>query len=94
MGGDVIGLSRLLTPKDVSALLQVHLSTVYAWAARGDRPHVVLSEGSRRRCIRFDERELARWLRERYYEGRVDRVPSMDHNVRKSGCAVGARERR
>jgi excisionase family DNA binding protein len=74
-------MSPLLTAKDVSRLLSVNLSTVYAWVDQGYLPHVVLAKGSRRRCIRFRGEALGEWLDMRSCEGRVDRVPPMADNA-------------
>ncbi len=63
----------LLTAKGVSELLQIDLSTVYLWVSQDYLPYICLSEGSRRRCIRFRRSELDLWLEARSHSGRVDR---------------------
>ena len=66
-------MNGLLTAKDVAERLRVGVSTVYAWAEQGHIPSIVLSEGTRRRCIRFREQALEQWVRDREQPRRVDR---------------------
>ena len=66
-GGAV--MDSLLTAKEVAALLQVNLSTVYLWVQQGHLPHICLSEGRRRRCIRFRREAIERWIEEREKPG-------------------------
>jgi len=61
-----ISVDRLLTPKQVSELLQVDLSTVYKWSHMEFIPHVRLG-----RSIRFIEGEVAEWLLKRREAGRT-----------------------
>lgn len=79
---------RLLTAKEAAERLRVHLSTVYLWAQQGYLPHLCLSETERRRCIRFSERALEEWLRERGRAGRLDRLPD-----RHASCSSSGRQR-
>ncbi len=46
-----------LTIKDVSQLLQVRPSTLYAWAEQGAIPHLKLG-----RLLRFDPEEIEAWI--------------------------------
>ena len=55
----------LLTVEQVAEQLQVHRTTIYSWVAQGHLPAIVLAEGLRKKCIRFDPEELARWLEAR-----------------------------
>src|SRR5436190_19774025 len=70
----------LLTAKDVAERLKVHVGTIYDWTQIGYLPHVCLSEGGRRRCVRFEEEAIEKWLKERGRAGRVDRLPHSPHN--------------
>ena len=58
-------MERLLTPKQLSELLQVDQSTVYKWSHMEFIPHVKLNKS-----IRFVEREVEQWLRQRSCQGR------------------------
>jgi len=59
-------MERLLTPKQLSELLQVKLSTVYYWAHIGFIPVVRLGK-----CIRFSPRDIERWIIKRRKTGRM-----------------------
>ena len=50
-------MEKLLTAKQVSELLEVHLSTVYDWVERGMIPCVKLG-----RLIRFKKTEVFHWV--------------------------------
>ena len=65
---------RLLTAREVASLLRINLSTVYLWAQQGRLPHVCLSEGLRRRCVRFSAKAIEEWIQERTKAGQLDRV--------------------
>lgn len=50
-------MEKLLTAKQVSDLLEVHISTVYEWVSRGLIPCVKLG-----RLLRFKKQEVFRWV--------------------------------
>ena len=89
-------MKKLITTLAVAlvAATGVQADTLAAWVEQGYLPHVCLSEGSRRRCIRFDAEQLEHWVRERTCPGRLDRLPDRPDNPARFGCASGARERR
>jgi len=59
-------VEKLLTPKQLSELLQVKLSTVYKWVHYGYVPHIKIGD-----LIRFRERKLRVWLNHREQKGRT-----------------------
>ena len=69
-------MNPLLTVKQAARLLGICVSTVYLWTEQGYLPHVCLSKGTRKRCIRFREEELAQWVEDMAIAGRIDRLPS------------------
>jgi excisionase family DNA binding protein len=62
-------MERLWTVSDVAQFLAVNRSTVYAWVQQRRIPHIALSRGARKTCVRFREDAIRRWLKAR------DRVP-------------------
>jgi len=58
-------VEKLLTPKELSLLLQVKQSTVYKWAHYGYVPMVKLGS-----LIRFKESKIEEWLGKRQRKGR------------------------
>ena len=64
-------MDKLLTPKQLSELLQVKLSTVYKWVHYGYIPSVKL--GSK---IRFKMAIIEEWVKKRERKGRNSyRIP-------------------
>lgn len=59
-------MERLLTPKQLSELLQVDQSTVYLWTHTQFIPHFKLG-----RSVRFYEKDVLEWLRQRKSSGRA-----------------------
>ncbi len=53
-------MDKLLTPKQLSELLQVDLSTVYLWTHTEFLPFYKLG-----RSVRFAESEVLEWVRQR-----------------------------
>ena len=58
-------MEKFLTPKQLSELLQVDLSTVYLWMHTEFIPHYKLG-----RCVRFVESDVSEWIRQRKSTGR------------------------
>ncbi|MDP8230071.1 MAG: helix-turn-helix domain-containing protein [Candidatus Gorgyraea atricola] len=58
-------MKNLLTPKQLSEILQVKLSTVYKWAHYGYIPSLKIGNS-----IRFREQKVEEWLRKRQRKGR------------------------
>lgn len=50
-------MEKLINVKQVSELLEVHVSTVYDWVNRGSIPYVKLG-----RLVRFKKAEIFRWI--------------------------------
>ena len=61
-------MEKLLTPKQLSDLLQVDLSTVYLWTHTQFIPYFKLG-----RSVRFLEKDVSEWLKQRKYAGRTAR---------------------
>lgn len=59
-------MERLLTPKDLSDLLQIKLSTVYKWAHLEFVPHIKVGK-----CVRFRESDIEGWLKKKANTGRL-----------------------
>lgn len=66
-------MNQLLKPKQVAALLNCSLSSVYDWAAQGTIPALKLNG-----CLRFDPDEVEEWVR----QGRL-KPEDIDRRVRK-----------
>jgi len=58
-------MDKLLTPKELSELLQVKPSTVYKWVHYRYIPHVKLGT-----AIRFRVAKIEEWLKKRERKGR------------------------
>jgi excisionase family DNA binding protein len=59
-------MDELLTIEDLSEKLKVSKSTVYRWVQYDFIPHIKLG-GS----VRFDEKSVWKWLRDREQKGRA-----------------------
>ncbi|OGX06691.1 MAG: hypothetical protein A3G87_00975 [Omnitrophica bacterium RIFCSPLOWO2_12_FULL_50_11] len=59
-------MERLLTAKQVSALIEVKPSTVYQWVHVGLIPYVKIGK-----CVRFKKDELFRWIDKNHRRERV-----------------------
>ena len=59
-------MNRLLTPGELSELLNVKRSTIYQWSSSGFVPKRKLG-----RLLRFDEQDIERWLARRASGGRL-----------------------
>lgn len=59
-------MQNLLTPKQLSELLQVKLSTVYKWAHYEYIPCIKIGA-----LIRFKEQKVEEWLKKRERKGRM-----------------------
>lgn len=58
-------MNKLLTPQQLSELLQIKPSTVYKWVHYGFIPSVKIGS-----CIRFKEKRIEKWLKNRERKGR------------------------
>jgi len=58
-------MQKLLTPKELSELLQIKPSTVYKWVNYEYSPSVKIGN-----FVRFKEQKIERWLRKRARKGR------------------------
>jgi excisionase family DNA binding protein len=58
-------VEKLLTPKQLSELLHIKLSTVYKWTHYGFVPSVKMGN-----LIRFKERRIEEWLNKKERKGR------------------------
>jgi len=58
-------VEKLLTPQQLSDLLQVKLSTVYKWTHYGYVPHIKLGS-----LIRFKAGRVDEWIEKREKRGR------------------------
>ena len=58
-------MEKLITVNEVAELLAVRPATIYQWVKQRHIPHVVLSKGARKNCVRFRIRAIEAWLRNR-----------------------------
>ena len=58
-------MNSLWTPKQVAEYLGVKPGTVYSWVKQRAIPHIVLSRGFRKQCIRFRPEQIEVWIRKR-----------------------------
>ena len=58
-------IEPLLTAEQVSRILNIRPSTVYALCRRGALPHIRVAEGKRRALIRFRRSDLEKLLSDR-----------------------------
>jgi len=63
----------LWTAQQVAAYLGVKPATVYAWVKARRIPHIILSRGKRKACIRFRAEAIERWVSQ--HEQRIRRAP-------------------
>ena len=61
-------MEKLLTPKELSDLLQVKVSTIYSWTHMEFIPHIKVG-----RLLRFKEEEIDKWMKARECNGRTER---------------------
>jgi excisionase family DNA binding protein len=59
-------VEKLLTPKQLSDLLQIKLSTVYKWAHYEYVPYIKIGS-----LLRFKKEKIEEWLRKKERKGRV-----------------------
>lgn len=64
---------ELLNTTQVAEWLNVKESTIRKWTHYGFIPHVKLG-----RCVRFQESEIEKWLRERAEKGRSSMTPDIN----------------
>lgn len=60
----------LLSPKQLARRLNVSQAVIYVWASRGVIPFYDLGAEGKRGCIRFNEVEVEKWLKERHRPGK------------------------
>ncbi len=56
--------NKLMTAQEVADYLSVSLPSVYLWCKRRLLPHVCLSVGPRKECVRFKKSAIDGWLEE------------------------------
>jgi excisionase family DNA binding protein len=61
---------HLWTAKEVAAYLGVKPVTVYAWVKEQRIPHIILSRGKRKKCVRFRVEAIERWVAQREHRPR------------------------
>lgn len=59
-------MESLWTVAEVAQFLAVKPTTIYAWVKQRSIPHVALSKGDRKTCVRFRPEAIRRWLRVRF----------------------------
>ena len=52
----------LWTVKELATYLAVQPATIYLWVKQRTIPHLVLSRGTRKNCIRFRQDDIQDWL--------------------------------
>jgi excisionase family DNA binding protein len=50
---------------EVADFLAVKRATIYLWVKQRSIPHVVLSRGRRKNCVRFRPEQIEEWLKGR-----------------------------
>jgi excisionase family DNA binding protein len=65
-------LKKLLTPEDLSDILQVKLSTIYYWTHIGEIPFLKIGK-----ALRFREDEILIWLRKKEAKNRHRRITEL-----------------
>ena len=55
----------LYTPEEVAEYFKVASSTVYHWAQTGKIECYVLSQGKRKRTVRFNDQQIQRFIKSR-----------------------------
>ena len=55
-------MTRLWTVKELADYLVIRPATVYLWVKERTIPHLVLSRGTRKNCIRFRPADIESWL--------------------------------
>jgi excisionase family DNA binding protein len=66
-------VNPLWTPKQLADYFGVKVGTVYAWVKGHQIPHVILSKGDRKDCVRFRQDEIEAFLRKRHRKARDNR---------------------
>ncbi len=56
---------KLWTVKELATYLAVQPATIYLWVKQRTIPHLVLSRGTRKNCIRFRRHDIEAWLDQR-----------------------------
>ena len=69
-------MENLLDIQELSKKLKVKPSTIYGWVHEGYIPHIKLG-----RLVRFSERKVEEWLKEKEHKGRKQRVPEINLNL-------------
>ena len=62
-------MPSLWTPKELADYLAVKPATIYLWVRQRAIPHLILSRGTRKNCIRFRPAEIEAWLDRRQRKG-------------------------
>jgi excisionase family DNA binding protein len=63
---------ELLDSKEVAEWLNMKESTIRKWTHYGFIPHIKIG-----RCVRFQERDIEKWLQERTVKGRATLAPEI-----------------
>lgn len=58
-------LPEMLTAKDLEALLQISVKTIYAYVQRGLIPYIRIESN-----VRFSKHQVERWLEQRTFQPR------------------------
>lgn len=74
-------MERLMTAKQVSALIEVKPSTVYQWVHVGLIPYVKIGK-----CVRFKKDELFRWIDQNHRKERVS-FKSVERALKRQAAA-------
>ena len=65
-------MEELLTIEELSKLIKVSKSTIYRWTHEKYIPHVKIGG-----LVRFDPKEIKKWLDKRKIAGRIRRYPEI-----------------
>ena len=66
-------MDNLIDIGEVARMLNVKVSTIYAWVSQGLIPHIKLN-----RLVRFSRSEVMEWVQSHRVRGRRTRLPEKD----------------
>jgi len=58
-------MTQLLTVSSLSDWLSLSQSTIYDMVKKREIPHILISSGKRKECVRFDPDDIKEWLASR-----------------------------
>ena len=65
-------MDDLLDINELAKKMHVKVSTVYGWVHEDYIPHIKLG-----RLVRFSEKKIEEWIRNKEHKGRLQRIPEV-----------------